>query len=574
MRGTITLLIYTLFLYSLIQSCASPSSINGGPRDTIPPLLIESFPLNNTINYKSNEITLVFNERIKADQLKSKLLITPLTENDFKFKVNKEILTITFNQQFEDSTTYILNFADGVQDITESNPAINLRIAFSTGTFIDSAKISGNVKELLKNEAREGNIVSLYKIDTNSVFKNKPLYFTYTDKYGTYKLENLKPDQYRIYSFKDENKNLILESSTEEFGFLADTLKLINILDSINIKTVKIDASPFKTIRNGISGKYYEIKYSKPISIYEIQNIDSTTSVEINSSLTSDKSGIRLYPPTDKIDSIPLRLITKDTVNNIQIDTIMVKFQPSTRKNDPFEINVYPKQKEMVIDTMTIKIIANKPINKVDKQLIFIELDSKKRIKADSLLDIKTKNHSTEIDITMPILSEYIKQLKKDTLEIMANSNLPQEDSIKYQEEIKKIEAIKIDDYKIIIGQAALISIEADSSKESSINFFEPDATSYGTVSGTITGPSNQYTLELIDKSFNVIKSITSSEKTYKLKFIKPGTYSLRIKYTEDENTWNVGNILQNKPPGKVYFFNKYFDIRANWDLENVNISY
>jgi hypothetical protein len=574
MRIIISLVVYIGTICYLLQSCASPTGVTGGPRDTIPPTLIQSFPQDNTVNFNSTEITLTFDERIKADQLKSKLLITPLTENDFKFKINKEILTISFNQKFKDSTTYILNFADAVQDITESNPAINLRIAFSTGTFIDSAKITGTVKELLENKAGEGNIVSLYKIDTNSVFKNKPLYFTYTDKYGGYKLENLKPDQYRVYSFKDENKNLLLESATEEFGFISDTLKLINKLDSINIKTIKIDAAPFKTIRNSISGKYFEIRYSKPISKYNIAILDTTKTVKLKSTLTDDHTGIRLYPPDYDLDSIQLIIEARDTVSNVQIDTVMAKFQTSTRKNDAFNLTVSPNQKEMVLDSMSIRIIGNKPIINIDKQLIYIELQNKNRIRIDSLTRVKKVNHDNEVNIGIPKLSYFVKQFKSDTLDILARSELAKSDSTKYLEEKEKIETISETEYKVIIAKGALISIEQDTSQEMSVSYFEPDATSYGTVSGTISTTKPTYIIELIDKSFNVVKSIVTSDKNYKLTFVKPGSYSIRIKYNSSGKPWNIGNILKNEQPDKIYFLDKYFDIRANWDLENINISF
>jgi hypothetical protein len=572
MKNVLSIIIYIAALTYLLQSCASPTGVTGGPRDTIPPTLLQSYPSNNTVNFNSTEITLTFDERIKADQLKSKLLITPLTENDFKFKINKEILTISFNNRFTDSTTYILNFADAVQDITESNPAINLRIAFSTGTYIDSAKISGNVKDLLENKAKEGNIVSLYKLDTNTVFKNKPFYFTYTDKKGNYKLENLKPDKYRIYSFKDENKNLLLESATEEFGFLADTLQLTRKLDSINIKTIKIDAAPLKTIRSGISGNYFEIRYSKPINNYRVSNIDTTNKIILQRSLSSDKSTIRFYPPALKIDSIQIQISAVDTLKNVQIDTITAKFQVSNRKADQLELVALPKQKQIAFDSLSINIVSNKPIKIFDNKLIFLELSNKNRIKLDSIERVTIINHSNELNLKLPRLSYLIRQYKTDSLAKLDMTSISKEDSIQYQEKRTKLEEINIAEYNVIVERASLITIENDSSKELSFSFFEPDSKSYGTVSGTITIKAPMYTIELIDKTYNVIQTTTNSNGKYKFTYVNPGNYSIRVKYNSSEEKWSVGNILKNKPPDQIYFLDKYFDIRANWDLENINI--
>ncbi|MBC6411330.1 MAG: Ig-like domain-containing protein, partial [Ekhidna sp.] len=46
-------------------------------------------------------------------------------------------LIVKLEGELKDSTTYNINFADGVVDVTEKNPVENFSIAFSTGDFID-----------------------------------------------------------------------------------------------------------------------------------------------------------------------------------------------------------------------------------------------------------------------------------------------------------------------------------------------------------------------------------------------------------------------------------------------------
>ena len=55
-----------------------------------------------------------------------------LNDTQYKVKVNKYIVQLTFEEPFADSTTYTLNFADAITDVTENNPAPNAVIAFST----------------------------------------------------------------------------------------------------------------------------------------------------------------------------------------------------------------------------------------------------------------------------------------------------------------------------------------------------------------------------------------------------------------------------------------------------------
>jgi len=79
----------TRFLFSLITvalllalSCARQTTPTGGPKDTIPPQLLQSIPPNRTINFNTNTITLLFDEYIQLDNQREQLLITPNISSD------------------------------------------------------------------------------------------------------------------------------------------------------------------------------------------------------------------------------------------------------------------------------------------------------------------------------------------------------------------------------------------------------------------------------------------------------------------------------------------------------------
>ena len=62
---------------------------------------------------------------------------------------------------------------------------------------------------------------------------------------------------------------------------------------------------------------------------------------------------------------------------------------------------------------------------------------------------------------------------------------------------------------------------------------------------------------------------------TFKFPYVKPGKYTFRVLIDEDEDgQWSSGNILQDKEPEPVYFYSEIFDVRANWQLENIQISF
>ena len=51
-------------------NCANQRTPTGGPKDTIPPTLISSIPLNETVNFNNNWIELSFDDNINTTVLK------------------------------------------------------------------------------------------------------------------------------------------------------------------------------------------------------------------------------------------------------------------------------------------------------------------------------------------------------------------------------------------------------------------------------------------------------------------------------------------------------------------------
>ena len=78
----------TLIIINL--NCANQRTPTGGPKDTIPPTLVSSIPLNETVNYSSNWIELSFDDNISTTVLKKNLIISPLTELKYSIMTKKK----------------------------------------------------------------------------------------------------------------------------------------------------------------------------------------------------------------------------------------------------------------------------------------------------------------------------------------------------------------------------------------------------------------------------------------------------------------------------------------------------
>ena len=170
-------LISTLLIMTL-ASCANQTTPTGGPQDKTPPLLLSSSPTHNQKNFKGNKVELVFNEAIQLREAKEQIIITPSPAKEITFTAKKNTVIVEPETKWKDSTTYSILFRESVRDLTEANPALNLKLAFSTGPYIDSLSISGSIRDARSEQIPENITLAIYQSDTFDIFKHSPSYFT------------------------------------------------------------------------------------------------------------------------------------------------------------------------------------------------------------------------------------------------------------------------------------------------------------------------------------------------------------------------------------------------------------
>ena len=140
-----------------------------------------------------------------------------------------QTLKIIFSDSLLPNTTYKLAFGNAITDINESNVLQNFEYIFSTGTAIDSLKLSGQVNYAFDKNAASQILVGLYNVNSKDsvVFKDKPLYICKTNDAGIFKFNYLPNSSYKIVAIKDDNKNLLYDGSEEQIAFLNDFVNLI-----------------------------------------------------------------------------------------------------------------------------------------------------------------------------------------------------------------------------------------------------------------------------------------------------------------------------------------------------------
>lgn len=192
---------------SLVTSCANMVPPTGGPKDTIPPVLIRANPDNGTTNFDPNRktITLQFNEYVQLANLQTELFINPPPERSPEITGKLRNITIKLRDSLQANTTYVLQFGNAIQDINESNPFKDFTYAFSTGPHLDSLTLNGQVFDAQTGMPDSTLIILLHtSSDDSAVAKEKPRFATRPDGKGMFQFGFLPAGRFYLFALKDE----------------------------------------------------------------------------------------------------------------------------------------------------------------------------------------------------------------------------------------------------------------------------------------------------------------------------------------------------------------------------------
>ena len=263
--------IFAILFFILIASCAKRGSISGGLKDTIAPVMKVSLPKNFSTNFTGKTIKLTFDEYVKLKNVNKQLIVSPpmTTAPDILPTTASKYITINIKDTLQPNTTYSFNFGQSIEDNNEGNPYKQFKYVFSTGSYIDSLKLSGKIKDAIDKKTDNFVSVLLYEINEkyndSVVYKQKPRYVTNTlDSATTFQLENLKAGKYLLVAMKDINGNFKFDSKTEKIGFHKqyvsipnDTLYEIELFkEKQAFKSVKPSQSSNNRALLGYSGDY------------------------------------------------------------------------------------------------------------------------------------------------------------------------------------------------------------------------------------------------------------------------------------------------------------------------------
>lgn len=533
------LLVLIVISFSFFQ-CANMQRPTGGPKDSLPPKVLNESPANLTKNFKNKEIVLTFDEYIKITNQQKEFTISPDVETQPIYKIKKKNLHIVLPDSLEANTTYTINFGKGLVDYNEGNPLPNYTYVFATGDQLDSLSITGKVMNGYKktfdySEDKDVNVI-LIPTSRDSIFgKRKASYYTAVDSSGNFQFNNLREDTYRIYAIKEQNNDKIFNGPDEWIGFLQDSLVLTSNIHNIHLEYTKGKASILRNLDKKMEkdGSIF-LTFNRPLEDPDLRiiapaELDANKLVRFNETVDT----ARMYLESVDIDSLNIELSEAGEV----MDTIKFR-KPRNLKTERIiepKFNITNK----VDRVKHIELRSNYPITSVDKNKILLNEDS-----------VSRRNFQLQQD-----------SIDKEMYHIRFNWRPNR-------------------NYEIVLQEKAILGPFDEFNKESKLQFTLNETENYGDIILTFNGldTAKSYIIELIDEKKENIFDKRAISGTNKLSYIKfnGGKYSIRI--IEDSNNngkWDTGDVYTRTKPERIWYLDRTFTIRANWEQnETIDVKF
>jgi hypothetical protein len=396
--------IFFLVLTAFFFRCGQPVPPTGGKRDSLAPRLVRAMPADSAVNMRSNRIVLEFDEYVQLQNLQQQLVVSPVPTSLPQVDAKLKTVTIKLKDSLQPNTTYALNFGNALQDINENNPLPNFTYVFSTGSQLDTAKISGRVLLAETGKADSTIIVVLHNNLSDTAFqKLTPKYFARLNKEGFFTFRFVVPGTYNLYAIKD-GVDLRYDSPKKVIAFLNKTVEVGDNSEPVKLYAYEEKDTTTRPIITGLP----KVASSKDDKRLKFQTNLETGTLDILGDLL-----LRFERNPTKFDTAKIRL-TDEQFNRIpnyrlRLDSSTASIQYAWKPGTKYALFI---EKGLAEDSLGNQVL------KTDT----LRFESKKEADYGSLL-IRANNLDTS---KRPVLMFFVNDTKKRSLKInQARINIP-----------------------------------------------------------------------------------------------------------------------------------------------------
>ena len=515
---------HVAFLILLFAACAQTRELSGGAKDTIAPLLLSAEPPDGTVRFANDRITLRFNERVRLDRVRDRLLISPPLEKipDVTIRAGQEVV-IHLRAPLLPNTTYTFNIGDAVTDITENNPAAGLTYVVSTGNTLDSAHIAGRVIDAFTDEPEEGLMVTLHTDTDSSGFTNgRPAYFTRTDKQGVFLLRHLRQGRYLLHALEDRNANLRRDLPSERLAFADASV----IAPDSTLHTLRAFLPPagIQQVKEATvqPDRAWRLVLARPADSLALWSIDRTGGDLAWAQEWNNTRDTVLFWPNDTTLLNGQRFALHDRSGTI--DTIA--YRPLRKM--PFNLDAQAAGRT---EDGARLIVASRPVHRIDSARISLRIDSLtvpvRLAPVDTPRRSRVEGAPSDRSSVLTLLPGAIRDIyggTNDTLRIALGPGRPTDTG-----------DLKVN---LVVDSGAV--------------------------------PPGPFIFQLLNTQGTVVRTRAFATLPFRVELpsVPAGAYTLKlVQDTDDDGRWSTGSLQDRRQPERTFRLAGEVNVRAGWDV-------
>ena len=549
------------------SGCANTTTPpSGGPKDTIPPVLLKTVPLPGTVNVPvhKTQIKFTFDEYVVVKEANNIFLSPPL-EKKPKYRMQGKTLVVSFESDLDSNTTYTLDITGAVADNNEGNFFEGFTLVFSTGSQIDSMCLTGLVQDCNTLMPIKGATVLLYKDHADSaVFLHRPNAAAKTDEWGFFSLRNIQDTLYRVYAIRDANNNNIYEPDQESIAFLDEAYRPKTVFNDSIYEFKKFnmkDTALCLARKSDVELNVFREKPSKQF-IVKKERVGLRTAF-----LTFMAPDVNIH--SMKIKGLPAEKLISQI--NPQKDSLELWVNDQRKMPDTLFLDINYDKTDTLGNLLptdeTVKLALSKELRAE------LQKSSQRNVKHEDTIAVfkgeadptTVEQYGFRLEFKYPLIQE-----AWDSLSFWSVNPRQQEKKEKYQvsrdpDNLRLYTVMPADklmqgfDYHLKIPHRKFRDVNGFYNDSTELKVTLPNDEKLSSISMELSHVGkNRYIVDLLtEKRDKVIRSfIVESDQTLLFPYVKAGKYCVRI--TEDRNgngLVDTGNVLEHRQPEKVRFF-------------------
>ena len=550
----------------LPSGCANTTTPpSGGPKDTIPPVLVKTVPFPGTTNMPvhKTQIKFTFDEYVVVKDANNIFLSPPL-EKKPKYRISGKSIIVTFESDLDTNTTYTLDITGAIADNNEGNMYEGFTYVFSTGDHIDSMCVTGTVQDCNSLVPIKNATVLLYKDHADSaVLKHRPDAAAKTDDWGFFSLRNIKDTVYRVYAIRDANNNNIYDPDQESVAFLDSVFRPVTMFNDSIYEFKKFDMKDTALCLARKSELELNVFREKPSK----QMIMKKERVGLRTAY------LTFMAPDTKINSMKFRGLPKEKLIsqfNLQRDSLELWVNDQRKMPDTLFLQInYDKTDtngRLVPTDELVKLALDKKLRAE------LQKSSRRDIKHEDTVAVFTsvadgstiEQYGFQLEFKYPLIESAWDSLKFRSVNPRQQESIGKVSVTQDSTNLRRFTVMPQEklqpgyDYYLKIPYRKFRDVNGFYNDSTELKVSLPNDEKLSTLLMEVSGVKNKYIIDLLnEKRDKVIRSfIIDSDRTVVFPYLKTGNYCLRI--TEDVNRNNIvdsGVLLAHRQPEKVKFF-------------------